>query len=64
MVAIKRQNALYLLLNTQILYYRVYSITDHGGDGFYGLVTLMFHVNPPPMFSRIKFSKISGAMHE
>jgi hypothetical protein len=24
---------------------------------FYGLITLMFRVNPPPMFLRLKFGK-------
>jgi hypothetical protein len=27
---------------------------------FYGLITLMFRVNPPPMFLRVKFGKKSG----
>jgi hypothetical protein len=27
---------------------------------FYGLITLMFRVNPPPIFLRVKFGKKSG----
>jgi hypothetical protein len=59
MVIIKTKFPLFAIKYTDT-YYRVHNITDHDGDAFYGLPTLMFHVNPPPMFSRIKFSKMGG----
>jgi hypothetical protein len=48
----------FILHQTHRYLFIVYNITDYDGDKFfYGLITLMFRVNPPPMFLRVKFSK-------
>jgi hypothetical protein len=65
MAVIKTKFPLFAIKHTGTLpTYSVCNIIDHDGDGFYGLVTLIFYVNPQSMFSMRKFGKKVGTVHE